>query len=59
MKIRLLWALCLALVPLLAAGQAWRNILKPLVLTAVGATFVGQAVAFFQQLRKGEHDFDE
>ena len=44
---------------LLAAGQAWRNILKPLVLTAVGATFAGQAVAFFQQLRKGEHDFDE
>jgi tetrathionate reductase subunit B len=44
---------------LLTAGQAWRNVVKPLVLTAVGATFAGQAVAFFQQLRKGEHDFDE
>lgn len=44
---------------LLAAGQAWRNVLKPLMMTAVGATFVGQAVAFFHQLSKGEDNFDE
>ena len=44
---------------LLAAGEAWSRILKPLVLTAVGATFVGQAIAFFQQLRKGEPDIED
>ena len=32
---------------------------KPLMLAAVGATFVGQAVAFFDQLRKGEKDFED
>lgn len=44
---------------LLAAGEAWRMILKPLVLGAVGLTFAGQAIAFFTQLHKGEGDFDE
>lgn len=39
---------------LLAAGQTWSRLAKPLVLTAVGATFLGQAVAFFTQLHKGE-----
>jgi hypothetical protein len=33
--------------------------LKPLVLAAVGVTFLGQAVAFFYQLRTGEKDFEE
>lgn len=41
------------------AGQAWERVFKPLVLAAVGATFAGQAVAFFQQLRKGEEDFED
>ena len=41
------------------AGQWWDRVLKPLVLTAIGATFVGQAVAFFQQLRTGEKEFDD
>jgi tetrathionate reductase subunit B len=41
------------------AGDWWARVLKPLVLTAVGATFLGQAVAFFQQLRKGEKEFDD
>jgi tetrathionate reductase subunit B len=41
------------------SGQAWRRFFKPLVLAAVGATFVGQAVAFFVQLWKGEDAFDE
>jgi tetrathionate reductase subunit B len=41
------------------AGDWWAGVLKPLVLTAVGATFLGQAVAFFQQLRKGEKEFDD
>jgi tetrathionate reductase subunit B len=39
-----------------AAGRAWAAVLKPLVLLAVGATFVGQAVAFFAQLAQGEDD---
>ena len=40
-------------------GQWWGRVLKPLVLTAIGATFLGQAVAFFQQLRTGEKEFDD
>jgi len=44
---------------LLTAGEAWTKLLKPLVLGVVGLTFVGQAVAFFTQLRKGEGDFEE
>jgi len=42
-----------------AAGEWWSQVLKPLVLTAVGATFAGQAVAFFYQLWKGEEQFEE
>lgn len=44
---------------LLAAGQVWRSVVKPLVLVAVGASFLGQAIAFFVQLGKGEKDFDD
>jgi len=44
---------------MLAAGEAWRRLIKPLVLMGVGATFLGQAVAFFTQLRKGEEDFED
>ena len=44
---------------LLAAGEAWSRIFKPLVLTALGATFAGQAIAFFQQLRKGESEIED
>jgi tetrathionate reductase subunit B len=43
---------------LLAAGEAWSRLAKPLVLMAVGATFLGQAIAFFTQLQKGEEDFE-
>jgi tetrathionate reductase subunit B len=42
-----------------AAGEAWRMAVRPLVLLAVGATFLGQAVAFFTQLAKGENDFED
>lgn len=42
-----------------AAGEAWSRVLKPLVMAAVGATFLGQAVAFFNQLRNGEKDFED
>jgi len=31
---------------------------KPLVIAAVGATFLGQAGAFFAQLWKGEEDHE-
>jgi tetrathionate reductase subunit B len=41
------------------AATAWRKLAAPLVLAAVGATFLGQAVAFFTQLAKGEGDHDE
>ncbi len=44
---------------LLAAGEAWRRLLRPVVFGVVGATFLGQAVAFFSQLQKGESDFDD
>jgi tetrathionate reductase subunit B len=39
---------------LLSAGQTWSSVARPLVLAALGATFAGQAVAFFAQLHKGE-----
>ena len=42
-----------------ASGEIWRRWAKPLVLTAVATTFLGQALAFFAQLRKGEDDFDD
>jgi Fe-S-cluster-containing dehydrogenase component len=32
---------------------------RPLILGAVGLSFVGQSIAFFTQLRKGEHPFEE
>jgi tetrathionate reductase subunit B len=41
------------------AGEGWRRVVTPLVLAAVGATFLGQAVAFFTQLAKGEKDFED
>jgi hypothetical protein len=44
---------------LLAAGVIWSGLLKPLVLAVVGATFLGQAIAFFHQLKTGEDDFEE
>lgn len=44
---------------LLRPGEVWKRLVKPLVLAAVGVTFLGQAVAFFYQLHKGEKDFEE
>ncbi|MGC8792826.1 MAG: 4Fe-4S dicluster domain-containing protein, partial [Bryobacteraceae bacterium] len=41
------------------AGRWWERVLKPLAFAMVGATFLGQAIAFFTQLRKGEGQFDE
>ncbi len=40
-------------------GEWWRKALWPLVAAAVGATFLGQAVAFFYQLWNGEEQFEE
>ncbi len=37
-----------------ASREFWAHVLKPLVLAGVGATFLGQAVAFFYQLASGE-----
>ncbi len=41
-----------------ASGGAWR-VVRPLIMVAVGATFLGQAAAFFNQLWNGEQDDDE
>lgn len=43
----------------IAPGKIWRSVLNKLVYVAVGATFLGQAVAFFHQLSTGEKQFDE
>ena len=43
----------------IAAVSVWGAVAKKLVMLAVGATFLGQAVAFFHQLRTGEHQFEE
>jgi tetrathionate reductase subunit B len=40
-------------------GEWWSKVLKPFVLTAIGATFIGQAIAFFQQLKTGEKGFED
>jgi len=40
-------------------GEVWKKLVKPLVLAAVGVTFIGQAIAFFYQLHTGEKDFEE
>jgi tetrathionate reductase subunit B len=44
---------------LLAAGETWSRVFKPLVLSALGLTFAGQALAFFHQLRKGEPEIED
>ena len=40
-------------------GKVWSAFAKKLVYLAVGATFAGQAVAFFRQLNVGEKQFDD
>ncbi len=42
-----------------AATKVWGAVVEKLVFLAVGATFLGQAVAFFRQLAVGEHQFEE
>ena len=42
-----------------SSAHWWERVLKPLALAMVGATFLGQAIAFFTQLRKGEGQFDD
>ena len=41
------------------AAAVWSALGKKLVYLAVGATFLGQAVAFFNQLGKGEKQFED
>lgn len=41
------------------AAAIWASLGKKLVYFAVGATFLGQAVAFFNQLGKGEKQFED
>lgn len=42
-----------------ASGEWWARVVKPLALAMVGATFAGQAIAFFTQLTKGEKQLDD
>ncbi len=41
------------------AVAVWKSLVKKVVYLAVGATFLGQAVAFFSQLSTGEKQFEE
>jgi tetrathionate reductase subunit B len=43
----------------IAAGRVWNAVAKKFVFLAIGATFFGQAVAFFHQLATGENQFEE
>lgn len=43
----------------IAAGKVWSKVVNKLVYLAVGATFLGQAVAFFCQLGSGEKQFED
>ena len=43
----------------IAPAWIWAKLAKKLVFVAVGATFIGQAVAFFHQLREGESQSEE
>ena len=40
-------------------GTVWQRVIKPLVLIAVSASFLGQGVAFFRQLMAGEKEFED
>jgi len=40
-------------------AMIWAKLLKPFIFFAVGATFAGQAIAFFHQLIKGEEEYDD
>lgn len=42
-----------------SAGRLWERVLKPLAFLMVGMTFLGQAIAFFTQLGKGEDGSDD
>ena len=42
-----------------AATRVWGSLASKLVYLAVGATFLGQAVAFFRQLSTGEKQFED
>jgi hypothetical protein len=44
---------------LLRAGELWNRYLRPFVFAAVAATFIGQALAFFYQLKTGEKDYEQ
>jgi tetrathionate reductase subunit B len=43
----------------IAPARIWSSLLNKVVFVAVGATFLGQAVAFFRQLTVGEKQFED
>jgi hypothetical protein len=42
-----------------ASETIYQKLVIPGILAAVGVMFLGQAVAFAKQLRKGESEFEE
>jgi tetrathionate reductase subunit B len=44
---------------MVTAGKVWSMVAKKLMYLVVGVTFLGQAVAFFQQLSTGEKQFED
>jgi hypothetical protein len=40
-------------------ARIWSGFLNKVIFLAVGATFLGQAVAFFRQLSSGEKQFED
>jgi hypothetical protein len=43
----------------IAPARIWTAFLNKVVFLAIGATFLGQAVAFFRQLSSGEKQFED
>jgi hypothetical protein len=43
----------------IAPGKLWSSVINKFIYLAVGATFLGQAIAFFRQLSAGEKQFEE
>jgi hypothetical protein len=40
-------------------GLLWEKVAKPMLIGAAAVTFLGEAVAFFHQLRNGEREHDD
>jgi tetrathionate reductase subunit B len=43
----------------IAPAKIWSSLLNKFIFLAIGATFLGQAIAFFRQLSQGEKQFED